>query len=89
MLPKSNTPTMTLVQELSDAVYEIPKPIRTGVLIETAALTVTVMWIHNISRVASSRLSLATCGRLTTVAVTFSNSFLSVGQKQERAADEW
>ena len=42
---------MTLVQKLSDDVYEIPKPVRTGVLIAIAALRVTVMWIHSVRRV--------------------------------------
>jgi hypothetical protein len=40
---------MTLVQERSDDVNEIPKFIDTGVLIESATLTVAVMQIHTLS----------------------------------------
>ena len=43
MLPKCNTPNMTLVHELSDDVYEIPKPRITGVLIKRVELTEAVM----------------------------------------------
>ena len=43
-----------LVQEPSDDVKEIHKSIDMGVVIESAALTVAVMQIHTLSRMASS-----------------------------------
>lgn len=85
VLPKCNTLITTLVQEPSDDVKEIHKSIDMGVVIESAALTVAVMQIHTLSRMASSRHPLATCGRSTTVVMKSLRSFLSLGQEQERA----
>ena len=89
VLPKCNTLITTLVQEPSDDVKEIHKSIDMGVVIESAALTVAVMQIHTLSRMASSRHPLATCGRSTTVVMKSLRSFLSLGQEQERAGASW
>ena len=88
---------MTLVQELSDAVYEISKRVIAGVLIESTALTVANIRMAQYGKTSrearwSPGWAMAfTCYPLTIyyICPDILDRFSELRSKKERAADEW